>query len=64
MEVSMGKVSAENMVNIPKSEYRILKEVYRTVKRQQFLVRLEEAEKSLKTGKIKKVSVDKFIDNI
>jgi len=60
----MGKVSAENMVNIPKSEYRILKEVYRTVKRQQFLVRLEEAEKSLKTGKIKKVSVDKFIDNI
>ena len=60
----MGKACAENMVNIPKLEYRILKEVYKTVKRQQFLVRLEEAEKSLKTGKIKKVSVDKFIDSI
>jgi hypothetical protein len=60
----MEKACEENMVNIPKLEYRILKEVYKTVKRQQFLVRLEEAEKSLKTGKIKKVSPDKFIESI
>ena len=60
----MGKACTENMVHIPKSEYQILKEVYKTVRRQQFLVRLEEAEKSLKIGKIKKLSVDKFIDGI
>jgi hypothetical protein len=32
---------------IPKQEYNLLKEVYRTVKRQAFLVRIEEAERNL-----------------
>jgi len=64
MEGNMGKACADNMVHISKSEYSILKEVYKTVKRQQFLVRLEEAEKSLKTGQTKKVSLNKFIDSI
>jgi hypothetical protein len=58
----MTKTIAErDMVMLPKDEYRILKELYKTVKRQNFLFRLEESEKNLKTGKIKKVSVKDFI---
>lgn len=57
-------VAAENMVVVPSEEYKFLKEMYKTVKRQMFLFRMEEAEKNLKAGKIKKVSVDKFIDGI
>ncbi len=60
----MGKVAIEDAVTVPKEEYRFLKEVYRTVKRQNFLLRIDEAEKNLKTGKIKKVSIDKFIEGI
>lgn len=54
-------VVAEKMVAVPKEEYGFLKEIYKTVKRQQFLFRLEKAEKNLKAGKVKKVSVDKFL---
>jgi len=50
-----------DMVMLPKEEYRILKELYKTVKRQNFLLRIEAAEKNLKAGKIKKVSVKDFI---
>jgi hypothetical protein len=32
------------------------------VKRQNFLLRIAEAEKNLKAGKVKKVTVDKFIE--
>jgi len=61
----MTKTIAErDMVMLPKDEYRILKELYKTVKRQNFLFRLEESEKNLKTGKIKKVSVKDFIGGI
>ncbi len=60
----MGKVAIEDAVTVPKEEYRFLKEVYRTVKRQNFLLRIDEAEKNLKTGKVKKVSIDKFIEGI
>lgn len=61
----MTKTIAErDMVMLPKEEYRILKELYKTVKRQNFLLRLEEAEKNRKTGKIKKVSVKDFIGSI
>ncbi len=60
----MGKAVAEEIVRIPKSEYKVLKEMYKTVKRQQFLLRIEEAEKNLRAGKVKKVSVDKFIESI
>lgn len=55
---------AYKTVVVPKEEYGFLKELYKTVKRQQFLFRLEEAEKNLKAGKVKKVSVDKFIESI
>ena len=52
------------MVEIPKDEYRILKEIYKTVKRQRLLLRIEEAEKNLRLGKVEKMSVDDFIENI
>ncbi len=58
----MGK--AADMVEIPKEEYSLLKELFRTVKRQNLLLRISEAEKNLKAGKVKKVSADKFIDGI
>jgi hypothetical protein len=64
MEANMSKLTAVNTVAIPKEEYQFLKELYKTVKRQQFLFRLDEAEKNLKAGKVKKVTVDKFIANI
>ena len=58
----MGK--AADMVEIPKEEYSLLKELFRTVKRQNLLLRISEAEKNLKAGKVKKVSADKFIEGI
>ncbi len=57
------KTSRETVV-VPKEEYRILKEIYRNVKRQQFLIRLDEAEKNLKSGKVKKVSMDEFLESL
>lgn len=57
-------IAERDMVMLPKEEYRILKELYKTVKRQNFLLRLDEAEKNLKAGKIKKVSVKDFIGSI
>jgi hypothetical protein len=60
----MAVKTAKETVVIPKEEYRILKEVYRNVKRQQFLMRLDEAEKNLRAGKVKKVSVENFIEGI
>jgi hypothetical protein len=52
------------MVEIPKDEYRILKEIYKIVKRQRLLFRIEEAEKNFRGGKVEKTSVDDFIKNI
>jgi hypothetical protein len=46
------------MIEIPKDEYRILKEIYKTVKRQRLLFRIEEAEKNFRMGKVEKTSVD------
>jgi predicted RNase H-like nuclease len=60
----MQKNIAKEMIEIPKDEYKMLKEIYRTVKRQKLLFRIEEAEKNLRTGKAKKVAVDEFIDSI
>ena len=59
-----SKSTAKEMVEIPKDEYRILKEIYKTVKRQRLLFRIEEAEKNLRLGKVEKTSVDDFIKNI
>ncbi len=60
----MRKNGAEDTVSIPKEEYRFLKELYKTVKRQNFLLRIDEAERNLKAGRIKKVSIDKLIEDI
>jgi hypothetical protein len=61
---NMQKNIAKEMIEIPKDEYNMLKEIYKTVKRQKLLFRIEEAEKNLRTGKVKKVTVDEFVDNI
>ena len=55
---------ANETVAVPKEEYRILKEIYQSVKRQNSLLRIAEAEKNLKAGKVKKVSLDNFIEQI
>lgn len=58
------QAAIKEYVKVPKQEYNLLKEVYRTVKRQAFLVRLDEAEKNLAAGKTKSVSVDDFIASV
>lgn len=63
-EDKVGKKITKDTVVVPEEEYRFLKELYRTVKRQSFLLRVNEAEENLKAGKVKKVSVDKFIESI
>jgi len=60
LEVAMEH-AVEDYVKIPKQEYNLLKEVYRTVKRQAFLVRIDEAERNLAAGKTKSTTVDDFI---
>jgi len=60
----MEQIIAKDYVKISKQEYNLLKEVYRTVKRQAFLVRIEEAERNLSIGKIKALSVRDFINAI
>jgi hypothetical protein len=60
----MEQTAANDYVKIPKQEYNLLKEVYRTVKRQAFIVRLDESEQNLAAGKTKAISVDDFIDSI
>ena len=62
--VAMEHPAAKDYVKIPKQEYNLLKEVYRTVKRQAFLVRLDESERNLAAGKTKAISVDDFIDAV
>lgn len=57
----MEHTAVKDYVKIPKQEYSLLKEVYRIVKRQAFLVRLDEAERNLTAGKTKVISVKGFI---
>ena len=52
-ERAMSKNIAEETVVIPRKEYRLLKEIYKTVKRQNFLLRVAEAEYNLDKGKIR-----------
>lgn len=60
----MAQTAAKDFVKIPKQEYALLKEVYRTLRRQAFLIRIGDAEKKLASGKTKKVSVDDLIASI
>ena len=63
-DIAMEQIAAKDYIKIPKREYNLLKEVYRTVKRQAFLVRLDEAERNLSMGKTKTISVRDFINAI
>ena len=60
----MPQTMTKDFVKIPKQEYSLLKEVYRTVQRQTFLMRIGEAEKNLASGKTRTVSVDDLIASI
>ena len=60
----MVQAAAKDFVKIPKQEYNLLKEVYRTVQRQALLVRIGEAEKNLVAGKTRKVSVDDLLASL
>ena len=60
----MEQIVAKDYIKITKREYNLLKEVYRTVKRQGFLVRIDEAERNLSMGKTKTTSVRDFINAI
>jgi len=60
----MVQTAAKDFVKIPKQEYSLLKEVYRTVQRQTLLVRIGEAEKNLAAGKTRKVSVDDLLASL
>jgi hypothetical protein len=60
----MQEDTAKETIEIPRGEYDILKEIYRTVKRQHLLFRIEEAEKNHRAGKTKKVAPSRFIENI
>ena len=57
----MAQTASIDYIKVPKQEYSLLKEVYRTVKRQAFLIRLDEADKNLAAGKTKTVSVDDLV---
>ena len=46
------------------SEYNLLKEVRNQFTKQAVLFRIMEAEKNLKSKKVKKTSIDKFIGKI
>jgi hypothetical protein len=61
LEDVMECSAVKDYVKIPKQEYNLLKEVYRTVKRQALLVRIDEAERNLASGKTKAMSVADFI---
>lgn len=60
----MAHAATKDFVKIPKQEYNVLKEVYRTVQRQAFLMRIDDAEKNLVAGKTKTISVDDLIASI
>ena len=63
-EVAIEHAAVKDYVKVPKQEYNLLKEVYRTVKRQAFLVRLDAAERNRAAGKTKAISVDDFINAV
>lgn len=51
-------------VAIPVSEYNLLKEVYNQFKKQTLIFRIIEAERNLKSKKVKKARIDEFIGKI
>ena len=64
MEHTTVNTALNDYVKIPKREYNLLKEMYRTVKRQALLVRIDDAERNLALGKTKVMSVDEVIHSV
>ena len=64
MEHTSVNTALNDYVKIPKREYNLLKEMYRTVKRQALLLRIDEAERNLALGKTKVMSVDEVIHSV
>lgn len=60
----MAFVNIREKITIYKSEYDLLNEIYEQFRRQALLMRVIESEKNLKDKKVKKMSVDKFIEKI
>jgi len=64
LEHTSVNTALNDYVKIPKREYNLLKEMYRTVKRQALLLRIDEAERNLALGKTKVCSVDEVIHSV
>ena len=62
--MAINSIAIRQKVEIPKTEYNLLKEVYNQFKKQILLSRIVEAEENLKKGKVKKTTIDKFIKSI
>jgi len=60
----MSSISEKEKVTIPVTEYNLLKEIYSQFKKQALLFRIVEAERNLKSAKVKKEKTDEFIDKI
>ena len=60
----MEHAAVKDYVKVPKQEYNLLKEIYRTVKRQALLIRIDEAERNLAASKTKAMSVDDVIASV
>lgn len=62
--MAINSFQTKERVTISKLEYDLLNEVYKQFKRQFLLIRIMEAEKNVKDGKIKKVGIDELIKSI
>jgi len=57
-------LNQKQKIEIPLMEYNLLREAYRQFKRQVLLFRIMEAEENLKKKRVKKINIDKFIEEI
>ncbi|MCK5413028.1 MAG: hypothetical protein KAI57_01495 [Candidatus Pacebacteria bacterium] len=60
----MAILNEKEEITIPMSEYNLLKELRNQFTKQALLFRIMEAERNLKSKKVKKMSIDKFIEKI
>ena len=57
-------LASKQKIEISVVEYSLLKEVYNQFKKQNFLLKIMNAEENLKKKKVKKMDIDKFIKDI
>ena len=58
------KIQTKQKIEIPMEEYNLLRGVYKEFKRQALFFRIVEAEENFKKKRVKKESMDKFIESI